>query len=120
MSKTPFELYALKLIQLYFSILQYNTIFILLKTSESNKMMSKPWKNISMSYKAILKFSLISILLCNACKKKEEDVITDVPQTSNADAVFASFQMMHAAADRFIEIGDSMNITPPEALSSKT
>lgn len=69
-----------------------------------------------MNYKLLLKIFLIFILLFSACKKKEEDVITDVPQTSNADAVFASFQMMHAAADRFIEIGDSMNITPPEAL----
>ena len=73
-----------------------------------------------MNYKLLLKFSLFFLFLFSACKKKEEDVITDVPQTSNADAVFASFQMMHAAADRFIEIGDSMNITPPEALSSKT
>jgi uncharacterized protein (TIGR02145 family) len=70
----------------------------------------------SMSYKFLLKITLIFILLFGACKKKEEDVIVDVPQSSNGDELFASFQMMNAANIRFIQIGDSMNITPPEAL----
>ena len=69
-----------------------------------------------MSYKLLLKISLLFIILCHACKKKEDDVVTDGPPSSNADPLFASFQMMNAAAIRFVQIGDSMNNTPPEAL----
>ncbi len=69
-----------------------------------------------MNYKQLLKFIFVFILLCNACKKKEEDTDIVVPPASNADPLFTSFQMMNSAAIRFIQIGDSMHITPQEAL----
>jgi uncharacterized protein (TIGR02145 family) len=55
---------------------------------------------------------VFTFLLFSACKKESNNS----DQSSNEELLFQSFQMMNAASVRFIEIGDSMNITPPEAL----
>lgn len=58
---------------------------------------------------------LFTILLClffTTCKK---DSINSPGQT-NEELAFQSYQMMESAARRFIEIGDSMDVAPPEAL----
>lgn len=55
---------------------------------------------------------VITLLFFSTCKKESNNS----DQSSKEELLFQSFQMMNAASVRFIEIGDSMNITPPEAL----
>ncbi len=59
-------------------------------------------------------YFLAALLIITFAACKKESNTSD--QSSNEELLFQSFQMMNAASVRFIEIGDSMNITPPEAL----
>lgn len=58
---------------------------------------------------------LVAIFFClffTTCKKDS----TNPPGGTKEELAFQSYQMMEAAAERFIEIGDSMDVAPPEAL----
>ena len=66
-----------------------------------------------MKFRNLLLASLICLLF-GTCKKDKE--AEEVPVTETPQYAFQSYQMMESTAQRFIEIGDSMNITPPEAL----
>ena len=57
--------------------------------------------------------------LFTSCKKKEEDAVDTTPPTTGSIAenlLFQSFQILELANAHMIKIGDSLAITPPEAL----
>jgi uncharacterized protein (TIGR02145 family) len=70
-----------------------------------------------MHKKLFLTISIAFLLFWNSCKKPDP-IDTPPPgvNPTNEILLFESYQMMESARERFIQIGDSMDIAPPEAL----